>query len=212
MCHTTEIQLMRGCRSVCFHRSAVWCVHARHADINKRRAQWRSLLSESWMQLNLIAMEDPSLLLCVLPSFYSLRWNKTCVASSRVHLHRIFWGTWNFFVWVATVHMINLGPTQEVTPPCSPVQNPPTPTLLRSMGKRETELLASGFTLPEASPSAPSQKTPLFPGRERGRGGAKESREARPPGQRLPRRWALGTLPKTTRRRGSQTQSISVRW
>lgn len=122
-----------------------------------------------------------------------------------------FWGL-GIFVWVATVHMINVGPTQEVTPPCSPVQNPPTPTLLRSMGKRETELLASGFTLPEASPSAPSQKTPLFPGRERGRGGAKESHEARPPGQRLPRRWALGTLPKTTRRRGSQTQSISVRW
>lgn len=41
-------------------------------------------------------------------------------------------------------------------------------------------------------------------------GVTKESHEARPPGQRLPRRWALGTLPKTTRRRGSQTQSISV--
>lgn len=86
-----------------------------------------------------------------------------------------FFGGLGIFVWVATVHMINVGPTQEVTPPCSPVQNPPTPTLLRSMGKRETELLASGFTLPEASPSAPSQKTPLFPGRERGRGALKRA-------------------------------------
>lgn len=62
------------------------------------------------------------------------------------------------------------------------------PTLLRSMGKRDMELRASGFTLPEASPSAPSQKTPLFAGSERGgrwgggcdEGVAKESREARP--------------------------------
>lgn len=56
-------------------------------------------------------------------------------------------------------------------------------------------------------------KDPIVPGEWEGLGGegaAKESHEARPPGQRLPRRWALGTLPKTTRRRGSQTQSISV--
>lgn len=82
------------------------------------------------MQLNCIAMDDLSLLLCVFQSFYSLSWNKTCVTSS-------FFGDSEFLREWPQCTWATLGPPLEVIPPLRVAQNPPTPTPLPSMGKKE---------------------------------------------------------------------------
>lgn len=148
MCHTIETQLMRGRRSVCFPRWAVRCVHA---DINKHGAQRHSLWS----------VENATKSRCY-------GWSISPPRSRELFFSLL--DCVSLFVWVTTVNMTNTGPTLEVTPPCSPIPSRTTPSFLRPMGKRDMELRASGFMLPEASlsPSAPSQKTPLLPGSERG--------------------------------------------
>lgn len=157
---------MRGWRSACFPMSAMWCVNARHADINKRRVRWHNLLSvlnkTKSHHYGWSASPSP----CHTLLFFSLL--QLCVTIFHVHLLLFFFGEDVEFLWVTTVHMINAGPTLKWLHPAAPVQSPPTAAFLCSMGKRDMELRASGFMLPEASPSAPSQKTPLFPRSERG--------------------------------------------
>lgn len=55
-------------------------------------------------------------------------------------------------------HMMEEGPTQEVTPPCKDAQNPPPPHY-PSLAEVRRERAAAHI----ASPFAPSQKPPLFP-------------------------------------------------
>lgn len=156
---------MLGCRSVCFHRSAVWCVHSRQADINKRRAQLRNLQSVSATKSYCWLIHHLSFSVSC-PGFIS--WLELCVTSWHIHFAWFCFfleRTWNLCV---SVHMINAGPTLEVTPPCSPIQSLPTAALLRPKATGDMELRASGFMLPEAFPSTPCQKTPLFAGSERG--------------------------------------------
>lgn len=109
-------------------------------------------------------------------------------------------------VWL---HMTDAGPTQEVTPPCSSCRILPSP---RFRGERDTELLASGFTAaaPEASPSALLSKDSIVPGSRRRERELKRVMKLAA-GAEAAEEVGIGPLPKTTQRRGSQTQSISVR-
>lgn len=99
--------------------------------------------------------------------------------------------------------MIDAGPTQEMTPPCSDVQNSP---LLKEREGAAGEQLRSHSPEPLHLPLSKDSIVPSSLRRE-----SELKRVMKPAGGAEAGEVGVGLLPKTTRRRGSQTQSISVR-
>lgn len=137
------------------------CTETRHADINKRQrtgtvAQF--IMKQSLMQVN---GAQP------LTSVYHV---VICTAFLE------FRSLLSFFMSVR-IHMTDAGPTQEVTPPCSPVQNSPLPSL---QGRKRHG--ASGERLHGRGPRSLSICPPLkrlhCSWESQAREGAKESYEA----------------------------------
>lgn len=113
------------------------------------------------------------------------------------------------FLWVSEFTWPMRGPPRKWLHPAAPCRILPSP---RFRGERHRELLASGFTAaaPKASPSALLSKDSIVPG-SRGRERELKRVMKLAAGAEAAEEVGIGPLPKTTRRRGSQTQSISVR-